>query len=220
MIRILRWSIFSIFIVFLLITFYGKISFSNLDYNSYLKSAIYSLEDDYSSYFPEMKTFLLDDESITSFEDLMNKSESVLIIDVVDEPFINGKALINKCKVNKIIKGENFQLGSNILIYDLLLNIDKNSLTYFGGMTPLKIGNKYIVFIRKTENASVKNSYVFNSAKYGHFNLTDESSVLENYKNYSLHINDVTSYDYIFQKEKTGIHESIKKDILSYLEKN
>lgn len=220
MIRILRWSLFSTFIIFLLVTIYGKISFSNLDYNNYLNSARYSLEEEYINYFPEMKDFLLDDESITSFEDLINKSESVLLIDVVDKPLINGKALINKCKVNQVIKGENFQIGSNILVYDLLFNIDKNNLAYFGGMTPLKVGNKYIIFIRKTENASVKNSYVFTSVKYGHFNLTDKSGILENYENYSLHINDIVNYDYIFKEEKNGINESIKKEILSYLEQN
>ena len=133
----------------------------------------------------------------------------------------NGNGIINNCTIKKVIKGSDLMVNDEIKIYDLISIWKVFGTYYLGGSTPLKIGNEYIVFLKKTINASVSNTYVFASVKYGHLLTSIENKILENYEQNSLTIDEISNYNFVFSKDSNKteieIYKNISKQIIEMI---
>jgi len=129
---------------------------------------------------------MLDGNKVNDIKDLINESEYVLKIKVNSEIEFYGIGIINNVKILEVLKGKNDKnigIGKNIKIYDLVSYWQGNYINYYGGMTPLNSENEYIVFLNKTTRANQKNTYIFSSIKYGHFNISTTDANVLNYLN-------------------------------------
>lgn len=220
MLKFLRISCIILLFLFFGVLVYGKLNIKHLDYDEYINNkyfpSSYSIALGY-----KLDNYLIDDESINNLDDLMKASKYVLIVDVYDKPIFKGKAIINNCNIKEVLKGD-FKVNDNIKIYDLISFYGMNSSDYLGGTTPLRVGEKYAVFITDDINSSEDDIYAFSSVKYPHFNLSEDVSILENYNNNkALTVLEASYYDYIFYEEfeNDGKFTKIKEELLNYISK-
>lgn len=220
------------FIVILLsaitIIIYAKSSFHNVDYDNYIKKSTYNFissvksENNMMGMNYENDLGLNDffiDEKITSIENLKELSDYILIISNNEKPTFKGNGIINNGTILKVIKGEGLEKNDKIKIYDLLFHWDIITTNYLGGSTPLQIGDKYIVFLKKTERASMSNTFVFNSVKYGRVSLLKEREVLENYEYGASTVKEILNYDFVFSKDsnkEVAEYKTIVKQIREF----
>lgn len=211
-----KWCYIGFIVIFLsaiAIIIYAKSKFNNVDYDYYIKESSYNFVSSVKSEVNNtggmnyehdlgLNDFFIDEE-ITSMEDLKRLSDYILIITNNEYPTFKGNAIINNSTILKVIKGEGLKENDKIKIYDLLFHWDKIRTYYLEGNTPLQIGNEYIVFLKKTDRASVPNIYVFNSVKYGRVSLLEERGVLENYEQGTSTIDEILKYDFIFSEKSS-----------------
>ena len=95
-------------------------------------------------------------------------------------------------------------------------------------MTTLDEKYYYIIFIKKAPHPSIKNTYIFSSITYGHFNISSfDSNILMDYEPGSLTIKEAMKYDYVQTDCKFIRNEdcdqyatnysTLKKQLLEYL---
>ncbi len=219
-----KWCCIGFVVIFLSaigIIIYAKLSFHNVDYDYYIKKSPYNfissvnsevndLEGmDYENMFNLQDFFI--DEKISSLEDLIKLSDYILIVANDEQPIFKGNAIINNSTILKVIKGEGLKENDKIKIYDLLFHWDIIRTFYLGGNTPLQIDDEYIVFLRKPDRASVPNTFVFNSVKFGRVSLLEERDVLENYEQGTLTFEEILNYDFVFLKNNIKEVEEYKK---------
>lgn len=193
-----------IFIVFLFggSIIIGRSLISHINYNNFVSNVKYfstPIEYVYND-FKQNKEIFIDDKKINNIEELIDKSEYVLKIKIVDNPTFYGNGIINNAKILEIIKGEdkNIYVGNEVKIYDLISYWSGDYINYYGGMTPLNPKNEYIVFLKKAENANQEGAYIFSSIRYGYFNIsTLEANILTNYIQGSLTVQKIMEYDYV-----------------------
>lgn len=227
MINKLRFLCLLLILMFAFVAFSNRDKFEHINYSEYVLESKYFTDDSYSLSFKEMKNILINDEEVRSASDLINKSKYALVVKVSENPTMIGDGIINNGVIISIIKGDKFKVGDPIKIYDLLYYWGVNSTNYLGGSTPVRVGDTYVVFITDEIRPTVKNTYVFSSVKYGHFNVARD---IGTYSNYDLSvsglklltISDAMNYDYVFTPSDpdTGVHSKIKDELLSsYIEK-
>ncbi len=208
-----------VLVLYVLVIIYGKSSVKKVDYQSFMSektygflSSIYSSNNDYEGMNYEdmynLKDFFLDDK-ISSLNDLEKYSDYILIIEVNNEPIIRGNGIINNCLIVNVIKGNDLKSGNNILIHDLIVSHQNQTALYLDGSTPLKINGKYVVFLKKTNNSNINNSYVFSSTNFGHIKIDQKGNILKNYEQNALKLNEIVNYDHVFSK-KTNLDEIVK----------
>lgn len=210
----MKRKILLILIIFVLLSamvvIYAKYNFRHVDSNYFYENSLYSFlasENDSNNSFEGMtyesmynlEDFFID-ENLTSLEDLENKSDYILIVNSNQEPIFKGNGIINNCNIKKVIKGEKFKENQKIKIYDLVAFWDETGTFYLGGSTPLKKEKDYVVFLKDTINANESDSYVFSSVKYGHVLISEKGKILENYKQNSLSLADISNYDFVFSE--------------------
>lgn len=192
-----------IFILSIVTIIYAKKNIKHVNYSSYINGSLYSGidKDEY------LNMFDLGNDSIGKDIDSINELEKIadyiLIVNNSTPPTFRGNGIINNCIVKKVIKGDNIEEKSNIRIYDLLVSWKPYASIYLGGSTPLKIGDDYIIFVNKTSQANMKNTYVFAHEKYGHLSLSRDTQVLDKYQPNTLTIEKVYNYDYVFSNNST-----------------
>lgn len=208
-----RWCCIGFVIIFLFaiaIVIYAKTNFNNVDYYQYIKTSPYnfvsSINDEINAWGePDMNyedmfhlhEFFID-EKISSFEDLKNLSDYILIVSNNESPIFKGNGIINECSILKVIKGEGLKENDKIKIYDLIFHWDLVRTFYLNGNTPLKIGDEYIVFLRNPERASMPDTFVFNNVKYGRVSILENREILENYEQAALKVEEILNYDFVF----------------------
>lgn len=201
--KILRFSCLIFVFFFFIMIFIGKKVTNHISYDDYISNTDYFITSTESMYrhYSRLKGFFINDSLISNIDDLFDKSDYVFKIIVQNKPLIYGNSLINNAKVLKIYKNDSnhsIYEGNDIKIYDLVNLISNEYIDYSGGMTPLTLGDKYVVFVKKTPNPSVKNTFVFSSVEYGHFNISRQSNLLFGYENGSLTMKEIMKYDYIY----------------------
>lgn len=229
-----KWYFIGFAIIFLFATgiiIYAKSNFNNVDYNSYIKASPYnfisSINDEVSAWDdPTMNyedmfhlhNFFID-EKISSLEDLKELSDYILIITNKELPTFKGNAIINNSTILKVIKGDGLKENDKIKIYDLLFHWDTVRTFYLGGNTPLKTNDEYIVFLKKTERASMPDTFVFNNAKYSRVSLLENRDILEDYEQGTLKVEEILNYDFIFPinaKKEVKEYKKMVKQIREY----
>lgn len=203
MIKFLRITCIVILCSFLVAIYIGKKSITHIDYNDFISSASYlthSTDDIIRQY--KLGNVLIDDKKINSLADLFEQSTYVLKVSVNENPILYGDGgLINKVKILDVLKGNNnsnMVVGNTIKVYDLIMWWGETYIDYYGGMTPLNKEYQYIIFIKDAPSPSLKDTYIFSSIKYGHFNISiPHPNILLNYTQGSLYMKDVMKYDYV-----------------------
>ncbi len=205
-----------IFILSLVCILYGRNTLEHVNYNEYITNSKYMYFDtNIYNLFPELEGFLITDEEINNAQDLVNLSNYVVLIEVYDEPMLQGEDVINNGIIKKIIKGNGLNVGDKIQIYDLVYGWSKDATNYFAGSTPLKVGEEYIVFLKKAPYPTVKNTYVFDSIKFGHVITSKPNKYVLGYDMQTLKIEDmlkikdIQEYAYVFTKNYTD--DDVKK---------
>ncbi len=180
----------------MIIVVYTKDKLKNIDYNEYKLNSIYEIlpNELYENMFDTERLFI--DNQIETVDDLIENSDEVLLINVESSPIFYGDGLINNCKILKVIKGH-LRENQSIKIYDLILKWSLSGTIYLGGSTPLKVGNDYVVFLKKSESASMNDTYYFSSILYGHISILGTTKIIEDY-DMSLNVNDAMNYQHIF----------------------
>ena len=219
-----------ILIIFILlsagIVIYTKYNFKHVDNHALFQNGLYSFfasEKDTINNFEgmsyenmyDLENFFIDDK-VKSLEDLEENSEYILIVSSNQYPEFKGNGIINNCQIKKVIKGEEVKEGQNIKIYDLVALWNNNGSVYLGGSTPLKREKEYLVFLKNTKNANIINSYVYTSVKYGHISVSEKGKILENYKQNSLNLEEISNYDFVFPEGTSK--ESIREYNMIYSE--
>lgn len=200
------------------IVIYAKINIKHVDYDDYVRNSLYNFEisDDYENMY-NLKDYFID-EKVNSYDDLKRMSDYILIISNDKYPTFRGNGIINNCTIERVIKGNGLKEKAEIKIYDLVSSWKMYETIYLGGSTPLKIGNKYIVFLKKTTRANLSDTYVFTSVKYGHITISEDSKFLKDYVQNSMKIEEIKQYDFVFSSENTereiAEYTKIKSDIL------
>lgn len=181
----------------------GRTLIRHINYNDFISNVKYfstPIEYVYNE-FKRNKDIFIDDRKINNIEELINESEYVLKIKVIDNPTFYGSGIINNVSILDIIKGENdknIYVGNELKIYDLISYWSGDYINYYGGMTPLNPKNEYIVFLKKAEHANQEGTYIFSSINYGHFNISvSDANVLTDYIQGSLTVQEIMEYDYV-----------------------
>lgn len=210
-----------IFFLSIGVIFYAKNKIRHIDYTNYIETALYSSIDnnEYRNMFEfgNLKTY----KEVKTLDELENISDYILIVSNLQPPRFLGNGIINNLFVKKVIKGDNISVNSTINVYDLLVSWNDYSAIYLGGSTPLNIGEDYIVFLNKTTNASLNNTFVFANDKFSHFSLSRDIEVL-NATNQStnLNINQASNYDHIFfdidNTTEIDAYKEFAKQIIEY----
>lgn len=177
---------------------YGKINLKHIDYNYYINNSMYSFDqkDDYKNMFKNSEKIFTEDLDINK---VINFSDYILVVKNIKNPIMYGEGIINICEVKKVLKGNNLKANDLIKIYDLEYYWADFSTDYLDGSTPLKKNEEYLVFIKKTPQPSMNDTYVFSSTKYGHININNHK-YLKDYENYTKPIKTISNYDYVFSK--------------------
>lgn len=219
-----------LFIISISVVIYCKANLKPFDYNSYIHSSKYSFISsvydevdgiegwDYES-MAQLKTYFID-ENVNSSEDLFNLSDYVLIVKTDDTPLYVGEGIINDCQVLKVLKGNDIKVNDVIKIYDLVFYWDTLRTIYLGGNTPLQKNETYIVFLKETKRASLSDTYVYTSVKYGRISLSKERGILKNYKESSLNVQDILEYDRVFSAnddKEVEKYQKIVQQIKDYI---
>lgn len=214
----LRFILISIIILVasIICVLYGRIKLKHVNYDEYIKSSKYTyFSTNIYDFFPELENIIIKDDEVNNAQDLINLSDYVLLIETFDKPMLHGKDIVNNCIIKKIIKGKGLNIGNKIQIYDLVMDWDMNSTGYFPGFTPLKMGEQYIVFLKKAPKPTIKNTYLFSSIKFGHIITSKQSQYVLGYDIQTLKLEDMfkieeaQNYDYIFTKDYTD--DDVKK---------
>ncbi len=217
--------IFIIIILLLIIgiLIYGKVNLKHINYKEYIENSKYerSESNEYKEYFPELNDFFID-EKASDVNELIQYSDYVVIGKVKKEPILYGKSIINQFEIENVIKG-NLKTKKTIKVYDLLFDWNLNLTSYLSGLTPVKKGESYILFLKKSHNPTMKNTYVYSSLQYGHVNKS-HNKVLKEYSNYSNKISEILNYDYVFlektNKNEIEKYEKMRNEIIEYMKKN
>lgn len=206
---------------------YGRIEIKHIDYENYIENSKYAVsivgQYLYENY-PELKSVIIPNKMIDSIDDLVKNSEAVLVIEVKENPIIHGSGILNNCIIKKIIKGENLKLNEIIQVYDLTAHTQADVTLYIDNTTPLKKNEPYLVFLNKAPRPSIKGTYVFSNAEFGHIRLNGKKNYLKDYENYSITMKDILQYDYVFLKESYKSediekYERIAEEALNLLNK-
>ncbi len=231
--KILSYTFLFIILLFIIAIIVGKSTIKHVDYQQYISTVKYfssPIESVYKEFHKINGTFI-EDEKIKDIKDLIGKSEYVLKVSVENEPVFYGNGIINKVQVLEIIKSNNkdIKVGEQLKVYDLISFWSGDYVNYYGGMTPLNSKNKYVIFLKKAEHANQKNTYIFSSIKYGHFNISVlEPNILKNYVQGSLKVNEIMNYDYVETEcESSGYdvcdkyaddYSIMKRQLLDYIQ--
>ena len=129
---------------------------------------------------------------------MLIKTEAILIIKVQDSPDFLGDGIINNCKIEQVIRGENLNEGDTIKIYDFIAWWKMSDTAYLGGSTPLRQNEKYIVFLNRAPNPNKKDTYIFSSIPYGHILLNKPIKTLINDETSPLTIKNAMNYQFVF----------------------
>ena len=189
-------------IVFILccgaIVLVAKINIPHLNYDEYLENSMYYLlpEEQFRLMYHFENIYI--HSSIENIDDLMLKTETILVVTVQDEPEFIGNGIINHCKVEQVISGDELEEGDYVEIYDLIAWWKMSSTAYLGGCTPLKSNDKYMVFLNKAPRPNKKDTYVYSSIPYGHIALDDFSEVLVNDESSPITVKEAANYQFIF----------------------
>ncbi|MEG0266958.1 MAG: hypothetical protein RR659_04860, partial [Bacilli bacterium] len=211
---------------------YAKKNFINIDYKEFSKNSVYNyigsvnsknktLELTYDKDLGLSEFFI--DSNVKTIDDLKEISDYILVVENKEKPIFKGNGIINKCKIVKVIKGNYLKVNDIINIYDLVYSWNSVSSNYIGGNTPLKINDVYIAFLKKTKNASINDSFVYNNVKYGRVSILNQRIILTDYEYGSMTIEEISDYDYVFSPDSTDeIDEYITmvKDIRDFAKKN
>lgn len=181
----------------------GRSLINHINYGNFVSNVKYfstPIEYVYNE-FKQNKEIFIDNKKINNIEELIDESEYVLKIKIIDNPTFYGNGIINNAEILEIIKGKNdknIYVGNKLKIYDLISYWSGDYINYYGGMTPLNPKNEYIVFLKKAENANQEKAYIFSSIRYGYFNIsTSDTNVLTNYIQGSLTVQEIMEYDYV-----------------------
>lgn len=192
-----------IFVLFGCSIIIGRLLINHINYDNFISNVKYfsiPIEQVYKE-FKQNKKIFIDDNKIDNIEQLIDESEYVLKIKVIDNPTFYGNGIINNVKILDVIKGKNdknIRIGSKLKIYDLISYWSGDYINYYGGMTPLNHKYEYVVFLKKANNSNYKGTYIFSSIKYGHFNISvSDANVLTNYIQGSLTVQEIMNYDYV-----------------------
>ena len=227
-------KIICVVILFLFaVSFYiGRKYIKYIKYDEFANNAWYFSEPVDSVYgaFSRVKSVLINDDDVDEIEELFSFSDYVLEIISSSDQLLLGKGVINQANVVKIYKCSNdcdINIGDSIKIYDLVSSWGMSYINYYGGMTPLKKGDHYIVFIKKSPRPNLENVYMFSSVKYGHFNISQETNILFDYENGSKTFKEISKYDYVYLKcdgayntceTYDNNYEKLKKELLKMIE--
>lgn len=220
--KLFVFSISFIMLMFALSVIIGKSTIKHIDYEQYINNVKYfSMPIDYvHKEFKQSKELFIDDNEINNIEDLISKSEYVLRIKTISNPDFYGNGIINNVKILEVFKGnndENIKVGKEIKIYDLVSFWESDYVNYYGGITPLNSENEYIVFLNKATLANKKNTYIFSSIRYGHFNVTvTDANVLINYIQGSLTIREIMKFDYVETNCESSGYNTCDKYVEDY----
>ena len=168
---------------------YGKANIGHMTYEDFLNS-LFTTDANYNLGNMGYDPLTIEDQNIEITADsLMDYSDLVLIINVEKEPEFAGKSIRNCCKVEKVMKG-NYS-SEEIYIENFVFNWQTNNTNFYGNLTPLKIGERYLVFLKQYKHAVHSDSYFFSSYTYGHININqpgyyiwDEVMSVEESQNY------------------------------------
>ena len=222
-----------IFVLFGCSIIIGRLLINHINYDNFISNVKYfsiPIEQVYKE-FKQNKKIFIDDNKIDNIEQLIDESEYVLKIKVIDNPTFYGNGIINNVKILDVIKGKNdknIRIGSKLKIYDLISYWSGDYINYYGGMTPLNPKNEYIVFLNKTEHANQEETYIFSSIRYGHFNISvSDANVLTDYIQGSLTLQEIMEYDYVEMNcDSSGYsscdkyeenYSKLKKQLLDYM---
>lgn len=196
----------SIILIFLCIAIvvYGKITLKHLNYDEYINNSLYDfiLEEDYKDMY-NLKELIIQN-SIDDVDSIFNTSSAILLVTVNGNPKLLGDGIINTCKIDRIILGDNFKVGQDIKIYDFAAWWNMNESLYLGGSTPLKDGNKYLVFLNKAKYPNEKDTYYFSSVPYGHILLNQKINLYIKNETNRITIKEAMNYQFAFSNDTTS----------------
>ena len=159
---------------------------------------------------------MINDQEVTSMAQLVDQSDYILKVKNTSKKKIAGNGIVSECEVLKTFKGK---VKQTVNIYDMTYVIDQTSVGYIEGSKPLVPLREYIVFLKKSKNANVKNTYMFSSAHFGAFDVRDRNESINDYDNDSLTLKQTYSYDYIGCDDQfVEKYQSLKKQ-LDYIDK-
>lgn len=223
MIRKTKIGILLLIISFFVISIYAKTKIHNIDYTNYINEGRYFTisEKECYSHFPKLKDLFIPKDKIASAEDLINESDYVLEISAKEQPIFYGNGIINEVKINKIFKqplDEKLKIGDNIKVYDSIYSWSISGTDYFGGMTPIKVGETYLFFLKKAPEPNLKDTYIYASINFGHFNVKNDIEVLTNYNQGTLSIKEAMEYDHIYTYYDNVPADEVEKEIVTFKE--
>ena len=197
----------------------AKKSIKHFDYEKYLNESDYTIvPEDFLNNGAGFSEYIIHN-SISNIDYLYNSI--ILVISVDKNPSFIGNGIINNCKIEKVIKGDNLTEGEEIQIYDLVSYWKMSYTSYLGGSTPLKKNNKYLVFISKTERANKNNTYVFSSVPYGHIQINSELKTLlyNQSPETSISVKEAQDYQFLFDmnanQELVDLYKKNCNDLLN-----
>ena len=148
----LLWVIVVVFIVAIIFGVHTKRSFINdINNNHFFYDKKIKLST-YDQQFEEDKDGLLNYEDISSINDLIDKSDCVLKIKLVDEDKRKNCAtsMLSKVQVVKVYKGKLLKKQCIMLLE--YIEPTKTSILSVNGYNVIKKDKEYIVFLRKYKN--------------------------------------------------------------------
>ncbi len=223
MIKFLRYSCIGIVVLFSVSAIIGKNFIYHTDYQKFISTVRYfsipSAEIYNNKKFIKIKSVLIDDKKISNINELIENSDYVLRIKIEKDAIIYGYGIINQVKVLDVYKGKEIANGDSIKIYDLISYWMGDYVNYYGGLTPLNSDFEYIAFLKKAPRPNMKNTYIFSSAKYGHFNISvNTANVLFDYKQADLYIKEIMKYDYVELNCESSGYSYCENDGDDYIE--
>lgn len=195
MIKYLRIFCLCCLILFAGLGLYGKNKFHEVKYLDQVDNFKYTTmsNQDFLELYPDTAEKMVNDQEVTSIAQLVDQSDFILKVSNLKKK-IAGNGIINECEVLKTYKGK---VKNTIDIYDMTYVINQTSVGYIEGSKPLVPSREYIVFLKKSKNANVKNTYMLSSVHFGAFDVEDRNKCISNYDNISLTLKQTYSYDYI-----------------------
>lgn len=181
---------------------YGKITLKHFNESSFLQTAYYFSFDNYIDFFPDLKGFLLEENSAFTKEELIDFAEEVLIVKNSSKKEYRGNGITNSMQVIKTIKG-NLKEGQTVIVYDLISNFREIELDSLSGFVPLQKNETYLVFLKKAVNPTMSDSYALISTQYGALPLKREDQIFYQYEQLSFKVEEAMNYDYITELEES-----------------
>lgn len=152
LVLILFLVVLIVFIVAIILGVYTKKSFVNDIYNNHYFEDKKIILSTYEQKFEEGKDELVNYEDISSVNDLINKSDCVLKIKLIDEDKRKNCAtsMLSKVQIIKVYKGKLLK-KQNIMLLEFI-EPTKTRILSVDGYNAIKSGKEYIVFLKEYKN--------------------------------------------------------------------